>query len=150
MVAASVATVSGKELNPADLQNGRKTLFQALVDVRARVGGSRQAIVDGDETVASYDMLVMASLAVGNALRKGTAPGEAVGIMLPTSLGAVIAFFALSAFGRVPTMLNFSNGAAGVLSALRTAKVKRIVTARKFVDLAKLDDMVAELSSKMT
>lgn len=135
-------------MNPIDLPNGRKTLFQALVDVRARVGGSRPAIVDGDETVATYDMLVMASLAVGHALRKGTAPGEAVGVMLPTSLGGVIAFFALSAFGRVPTMLNFSNGAAGVLSALRTAKVKRIVTARKFVDLANLGGMVAELSSK--
>ncbi len=148
MLAATVAVVSGKEMKPIDLQNGRKTLFQALVDVRARVGGSRPAIVDGDETVATYDMLVMASLAVGHALRKGTAPGEAVGIMLPTSLGTVIAFFALSAFGRVPTMLNFSNGAAGVFSALRTAKVKRIVTARKFVDLAKLGGMVAELSSK--
>jgi acyl-[acyl-carrier-protein]-phospholipid O-acyltransferase / long-chain-fatty-acid--[acyl-carrier-protein] ligase len=143
-----VATVSGEEMNTIDLQHGRKTLFQALLDVRARVGGDRVAVVDGDEAVASYDMLVMASLALGNALRKGTAPGEAVGIMLPTSLGAVIAFFALSAFGRVPTMLNFSNGTAGVFSALSTAKVKRIVTARKFVDLAKLDAMVAELSIK--
>ena len=148
MAAATVATVSGQELNPIALPNGRKTLFQALVDVRARVGGSRAAIVDGDETVATYDMLVMGSLAVGHALRKGTAPGEAVGIMLPTSLGAVIAFFALSAFGRVPTMLNFSNGAAGVLSALRTAKVKRIVTARKFIDLANLGGMVGELSNQ--
>ena len=148
MAATTVAAVSGKEMNPIDLQNARKTLFQALVDVRARVGGSRPAIIDGDETVATYDMLVMASLAVGHALRKGTALGEAVGIMLPTSLGGVIAFFALSAFGRVPTMLNFSNGAAGVLSALRTAKVKRVVTARKFVDLANLGGMVGELSSQ--
>jgi acyl-[acyl-carrier-protein]-phospholipid O-acyltransferase/long-chain-fatty-acid--[acyl-carrier-protein] ligase len=148
LAAAAVAAVSGKEMSPIDLQNGRKTLFQALVDVRARAGGSRPAIVDGDETVATYDMLVMASLALGNALRKGTRPGEAVGIMLPTSLGAVVAFFGLSAFGRVPTMLNFSNGATGVLSALRTAKVKRIVTARKFIDLANLDDMVAEISTK--
>jgi acyl-[acyl-carrier-protein]-phospholipid O-acyltransferase/long-chain-fatty-acid--[acyl-carrier-protein] ligase len=148
LAATTVAAVSGKEMNPIDLQNARKTLFQALVDVRARVGGSRPAIIDGDETVATYDMLVMASLAVGHALRKGTVLGEAVGIMLPTSLGGVIAFFALSAFGRVPTMLNFSNGAAGVLSALRTAKVKRIVTARKFVDLANLGGMVGELSSQ--
>jgi acyl-[acyl-carrier-protein]-phospholipid O-acyltransferase/long-chain-fatty-acid--[acyl-carrier-protein] ligase len=148
LAATTVAAVSGKEMNPIDLQNARKTLFQALVDVRARVGGSRPAIIDGDETVATYDMLVMASLAVGHALRKGTVLGEAVGIMLPTSLGGVIAFFALSAFGRVPTMLNFSNGAAGVLSALRTAKVKRVVTARKFVDLANLGGMVGELSSQ--
>lgn len=148
MTAETVAAVSGKELSASSLHNGRKTLFQALVDVRALSGGSRPAVVDGDGTIATYDTLVMASLALGNALRKGTAAGEPVGIMLPTSLGAVIAFFALSAFGRVPTMLNFSTGATGVLSAVRTAKVKRIITARKFIDLAKLDDMVTELSSK--
>jgi len=146
LVAATLSTVLGKELPPDNLRNARKTLFQALLEVRARVGGNRPAIVDGDGTVATYDKLVMASLALGHALRKGTAAGEAVGIMLPTCLGATVAFFALSAFGRIPTMLNFSTGAAGVQSALRAAKVARIVTSRKFIDLAKLDDLVAEIS----
>jgi acyl-[acyl-carrier-protein]-phospholipid O-acyltransferase / long-chain-fatty-acid--[acyl-carrier-protein] ligase len=146
LAAATVAAISGKALHPIALQNARKTLFQALADVRSRSGGSRPAIVDGDETVATYDTLVMGSLALGNALRKGTEAGEAVGVMLPTCLGAVIAFFALSAFGRVPTMLNFSYGVAGVLSALHTARVKRVVTARKFVEMAKLNDMMAKIS----
>jgi acyl-[acyl-carrier-protein]-phospholipid O-acyltransferase / long-chain-fatty-acid--[acyl-carrier-protein] ligase len=148
LAAVTVAAVSGEDMYPFNLHHAQKPVFQALVDARARYGGSRPAVVDGDETVATYDTLVMASLALGNALRKGTSVGESVGVMLPTSLGTVIAFFALSAFGRVPTMLNFSNGAAGVVSALRTAKVKRIVTAHKFVEAAKLHDMVGELSQK--
>ena len=62
--------------------------------------------------------------------------------MLPTSAASVIAFFAVSAYGRVPAMLNFTSGAAGLMSALRTAKVKRIVTAHRFIELAKLDALV--------
>lgn len=143
-----VSAVSGKELGSAELQNGRKTLFQALVDARARFGGSRAAVVDIDDKEATYDTLVMGSLALGHALKKGTKTGDAVGIMLPTSLGAVITLFALSAFGRVPTMLNFSSGIAAVLNALRIAKVKRVVTSRKFVELAKLGDMIAQIADK--
>jgi len=42
---------------------------------------------------------------------------------VPTSIASVIAFFGLSAFGRIPAMLNFTNGAASLMSALRTAKI---------------------------
>ena len=124
----------------------KKTIFQALIDARSRFGGTRSAIVDSDERVLTYNEIVRAALALGHALKKGTSRGEAVGIMLPTSVGAVVAFFGLSAFGRIPAMLNFTSGAAGLMSALRTAKVKCIVTARRFIELAKLDALVAELS----
>ena len=60
--------------------------------------------------------------------------------MLPSGAGAVIAFFAVSAFGRIPAMLNFTAGVAGMKSALRTGQIKRIVTAHKFVELGKLED----------
>jgi len=138
LAVATVAAASGEDLVPLDITRTRKPVFQALVDSRSQYGGSRIALVDGDEKTYSYDQLVLASLALGNALKKGTKRGETVGIMLPTS--------AVSAFGRIPAMLNFTNGAAGVMSALRTAKVKRIVTARRFIELAKLDALAAELS----
>ncbi len=59
--------------------------------------------------------------------------------MLPTGAGSTIAVLALSAYGRIPTMMNFTSGAAGLGSALKTAKVKRIVTARRFIELGKLE-----------
>jgi len=43
-------------------------------------------------------------------------------------------------------MLNFTAGAAGLMSALRTAVVKRIITAHRFIELAKLDALAAEIS----
>ena len=146
MVVASVAAASGEEIVPVDITSNQKPVFKALVDARAKYGGSRAAIVDGDERVLTYDEILRAALALGHALKKGTAPGEAVAIMLPTGAAAVIAFFALSAYGRVPAMLNFTAGASGIKSALATAKVKRVVTAHRFVDLAKLDSLMDEIS----
>jgi acyl-[acyl-carrier-protein]-phospholipid O-acyltransferase / long-chain-fatty-acid--[acyl-carrier-protein] ligase len=146
LTAVGVAVVSGAELSPLELQDTRKTLFEALIEARARYGGRKPAFIDSDDKVLTYDDLVRAALALGHALKKGTSRGDAVGIMLPTSLASVITFFAVSAFGRIPTMLNFTTGAAGLMSAMKTAVVKRIVTARKFIELAKLDAMAAEVS----
>ncbi len=147
MAVATVAAASGEDIVPLDMMQTKKTLFQALIDARSRYGGTRQVIVDGDERVVTYDEIVRATLALGHALKKGTSRGESVGIMLPTSLGAIVSFFAISAFGRVPTMGNFTNGAAAVMSALRTAKVKKVVTARRFIELAKLEALAAEIST---
>ena len=146
MAVATVAAASGEDIVLLDMTRTKKTIFQALVDARARFGGTRPAIIDGDERVLNYDEIVRAGLALGHALKKGTSKGDCVGIMLPTSIGSVVSFFGISAFGRIPTMLNFTSGAAGIMSALRTAKVKRIVTARRFIELAKLDALAAELS----
>ena len=145
MVVASVAAASGEEIIPFDIGRAQKPVFHALVEARSKFGGKRAAIVDGDERVLSYDEVVRASFALGHALKKGTTPGEAVGVMLPTGAAAVITFFALSAYGRVPAMLNFTGGALGVTSALRTTKVKRVITAHRFVDLAKLENLIEEI-----
>ena len=131
MTLATVAAASGEEIVPFDVYRGHQPIFHALVQAKNRFGGTKPAIVDGDERVLNYDEIVRASLALGHALKKGTKPGEAVGIMLPSGAGAVIAFFAVSAYGRVPAMLNFTSGSAGVKSALKTAQIRRVVTARR-------------------
>jgi acyl-[acyl-carrier-protein]-phospholipid O-acyltransferase / long-chain-fatty-acid--[acyl-carrier-protein] ligase len=142
---ATVAAKPGDAFLPFDLSRAHKPVFRALIGARNQFGGNRVAIVDGDERVFTYDEIVRASFALGHALKKGTKAGEAVAIMLPSGAGAVIAFFAVSAYGRVPTMLNFTAGAASLKSALRTAKVKRIVTAHRFVELGKFESLIAEL-----
>ena len=46
-------------------------------------------------------------------------------------------------------MLNFTAGASGLISACQTAEIKTVITARKFVRTAELDDVVGELSRKV-
>lgn len=145
MTLATVAAASGEEIVSSDLAYEPKPVFHALLDARSKFGGKRPILVDGDGRTLSYDEIVRAAFALGHALKRGTKPGDSVGVMLPTGAGSILAFFAVSAYGRVPAMLNFTTGAAGLKSALRTARVKRIVTAHKFVELAKLESLIDEL-----
>lgn len=145
MSLTAVAARPGEAVVPFDLAPAKRSIFRALLDARDHFGGGTAALVDGDERVLTYDEVVRAALALGHALRKGTKKGEAVAIMLPSGAAAVIAFFAISAYGRIPTMLNFTSGPQNLKSALRTAQVKRIVTAHRFIELGKFEELEAQL-----
>ena len=133
-------------LKPFDMASARRSIFQSVVDARREFGGSTVALVDGDDRALTYDDIIRGSFALGSALKAGTRAGECVGVMLPTGAAGTLAFLALSAFGRIPTMLNFTSGVAGLKSALRTAQVKRIVTARRLIEVAGLHELIAGLS----
>lgn len=130
---------------PFDPRKAHKSIFQALLEASAQFGGAKTALVDGDDRALSYDALAQASFALGSALKAGTREGDCIGVMLPTGAAAAITVFALSAFGRIPAMLNFTMGAASLKSGLRTAQVKRIITAHKLIEVAGLADTIAAL-----
>jgi acyl-[acyl-carrier-protein]-phospholipid O-acyltransferase / long-chain-fatty-acid--[acyl-carrier-protein] ligase len=58
-----------------------------------------------------------------------------------------VTFFALHAFGRTPTMLNFTAGIRNLRAACKLAGVKRILTAHRFIDQGKLDDLIDALQA---
>lgn len=126
--------------------HGNRTLFSALLDSRALAGSSAILAEDVERRPLSAANLVRASLVLGRALSAFTRDRENVGLMLPNSTGALAAFFALQAFGRVPAMLNFSAGAQAVLSACETAQVRTVLTSRRFVELARLTPMIDEIA----
>lgn len=121
--------------NPAKAET---TLMGALARARRRRGGMHVAINDFDGRKLSYDDIVKGAYALGSALAGRTAKGEAVGVMMPTGAPGFISVLALSAYGRVPAMINFSAGARAIRSACDIAQVKRIVTARGFIEKAGL------------
>ncbi len=123
-----------------------RTLFAALADA-ASLNGRRHVIVeDVDFAPLSYGRLLAGALVLGGKLKRMTADGETVGLVLPNSVGAVVTFFALQAIGRVPAMLNVSTGAAGMAAACRIARVSTVLTSRRFVDKGKLGGTVDELA----
>ncbi len=149
MTLATVAAASGEEIVPFDVTRAERTVFSAFARSRSTFGGDKVALIDGDERQLTYDDIMKGALALGHALKKGTRPGESVGILLPTGAGSVVAFFAVSAYGRVPTMMNFTAGSAGIKSALKTAKVRRLVTAHRFIELGKLEHLIAEIKDQV-
>lgn len=123
----------------------RKSVFEALLQSKSRYGGKKIAVVDADGRELSFNDLVKAAFALGHALKQGTQPGDAVGILLPTGVGAIIAFYAVSAYGRVPAMLNFTAGDKALKSACKASQCKRIVTAHRFIELGELHDLETAL-----
>src|SRR5262249_32921063 len=95
----------------------------------------------------TYTDLIRACFALGRKLASMTGRGERVGLLLPSSAGAVVTFFALHAFGRTPTMLNFTAGIRNLRAACKLAGVKRILTAHRFIDQGKLDDLIDALGA---
>ena len=132
-------------LAPFDPSYARRTLFGALVDAGKRFGMERKILIDGDERALTYREIIRAALALGYALKKGTRFGDSVGVMLPTGVGSLIAVFALCAYGRTPTMVNFTAGLQNVRTAIRMARVTRVVTAHRFIKLGKLEALEEEL-----
>ena len=126
------------------------TLFDALLEAREQHGGGHLIADDLQMQPLSYRGLVTGSFALGSVLARSTRPGERVGLLLPTSRASLIAFFALQAEGRVPAMLNFSTGPASAIAACRGAEITRIVTARLFIEKAKLQALVAALEPHAT
>ena len=132
-----------------NLSRTRRSLFDALLDARARAGGKGAVVEDHDRNPLGYTDLVRASFALGRKLAAITAPGERVGVLLPTGVGFTAVFFALHAIGRVPVMLNYSSGPRNVKGACRAAGVRRVLCARKFVMLGKLEGLVDALEGEV-
>ena len=68
-------------------------------------------------------------------------------LLLPNSVGLVITLFGLNAYGRVAAMLNFTAGKKNLSSALRTGRIRTVLTSRRFLDAGKLHDLVDALGA---
>ena len=121
-----------------------ESLFDALIDARARYG-DKEILEDQDRHPLTYTGLIRAAFVLGRKIAAMTQPGERVGVLLPSSAGVVVTFFGLHAFGRIPVMLNFTSGEANLKAALKTAGVTKILSAKRFITQAKLDDLMTAL-----
>ncbi|MCA3711015.1 MAG: AMP-binding protein, partial [Phenylobacterium sp.] len=133
-----------------DYIGGGGTIFSALVDARATFGARKLILEDQDRNPLSYTDLIRAAFALGRRIAAMTEKGERVGVMLPASSAGVVTFFALHAFGRVPTMLNFTSGIRNLKAACELAGVKRVLTAQKFIEQGQLHDLVDALETVAT
>ena len=96
----------------------------------------------------SYRDIIIKSFVIGKYFKRRTKPEEHVGMLLPNSIAAVCTFFGLSAYSRIPVMLNFSVGAKNMLSMCKTAEVKIVVTSLMFIKMGKLEDVVEAMEKE--
>jgi acyl-[acyl-carrier-protein]-phospholipid O-acyltransferase/long-chain-fatty-acid--[acyl-carrier-protein] ligase len=124
-----------------------RTLFQALLDARATHGRKALALEDVKRAPLSYNRLIIGARLLARVVKPWTSPGEAVGVMLPNVNPAVVTVFALQSGGRVAAMLNYTAGQAHLEAACDAAQIRTIITARAFVEQAKLEGAMARLEA---
>ena len=95
----------------------------------------------------TYKDIIIKSFVLGKYFKRHTPQGEPVALLLPNSIAAVCAFFGLSAYERIPVMLNFSVGAKNMVSMCRTAVVNKVITSRAFIRTAKMEPVIDEMKS---
>jgi acyl-[acyl-carrier-protein]-phospholipid O-acyltransferase/long-chain-fatty-acid--[acyl-carrier-protein] ligase len=123
------------------------SLFGAVLAARNAHGGKHPILADPTAGPLTYDRVLAASLVLGRRFAHHARQGEAIGLMVPNSIGAAVAFLALQATGRVPAMLNHTAGTDAVLSACRTAQLRTVITSRRFIEIAKLESLAERLAS---
>jgi acyl-[acyl-carrier-protein]-phospholipid O-acyltransferase/long-chain-fatty-acid--[acyl-carrier-protein] ligase len=67
------------------------------------------------------------------------------GVLMPNVVGAVALVLGLTAFRRVPAMLNYTAGSEAIRNACVAAHVHTIITSLQFVESAKLEPVIADL-----
>ena len=130
-----------------DTAAAQVSVFDALIAASRKYGAKKPILEDQERNPLSYTDLIRASFALGRKISGFTRKGERVGVMLPSSSGGVVTFFALHAFGRVPTMLNFTAGIRNLKAACELAGVKTVLTSHRFVEQGKLHDLIDALET---
>ncbi len=118
----------------------RQTIFASLLEARAIHGGKHTVAEDLERKPLSYDTLITRTIAIGNAIAKITVHGENVGVFLPNSTKTLCVVLGLQLHGRIPAMMNYSIGSAGMISACKTGQINTVLTSRRFTEAGKLDD----------
>ncbi|WP_292053496.1 MULTISPECIES: AMP-binding protein [unclassified Brevundimonas] len=131
---------------PLDPKLYNSSLIDALIDARANYG-DKEILEDQDRNPLTYTGLIRAAFVLGRKIAGMTGKGERVAILLPSSMGTVVTFFALHAHGRVPVMLNFTAGETNVKAAIKASGVRKVLTAKRFVEQATLDNLIAAIET---
>ncbi|QND46437.1 acyl-[ACP]--phospholipid O-acyltransferase (plasmid) [Rhizobium lusitanum] len=125
------------------------TVLERIIDAAVTGGGSRLAVEDPISGKLSYAKLLTGAAVLGAKFKLLFADEKTLGVMLPNANGAAATLLGVMSAGKVPAMLNFTAGAANILSACKAAEVKHILTSRAFIEQGKLGPVIDELQKQV-
>ncbi len=80
----------------------------------------------------SYKRVKRAIIALAREFKKY--PGKSLGIMMPASMGAYISMFATLLSGKIPVMINWSQGKRELAAGLEKTQLSKIITSKVFLE----------------
>ena len=95
------------------------------------------AVADDLAGVLTYEKLLIGALTMAERFR--ALPDENVGLLLPASVAADIAFLGLHLAGKLPVALNWTTGPANLAHAVKLMSLTHIVTSKAFIDRMPID-----------
>jgi acyl-[acyl-carrier-protein]-phospholipid O-acyltransferase / long-chain-fatty-acid--[acyl-carrier-protein] ligase len=122
-----------------------RTIFEAFLDTIDKYGSSTKLIEDMNEVEETYQELLKKSLALGKIVSKVSQPNEAVAVLMPNVTNTLALILGMTAFNRIPALLNYTSGTAGMQNACIAANVKTVITSHKFIEAAQLETIVSQL-----
>ena len=122
--AAWFPTGEASTLSVPDGRNLVETAFR-----QAMRAPSRLMLADGAAALSARDM-IMRAFALASFIKAKAGDAERVGIMLPASAAAVLAWLGALMAGKTPVMCNWTSGAANFSHGLEAAGVRRVFHSR--------------------
>lgn len=129
-----------------ETSNTDQTLVERLLEARRIHGGNHKIVEDINRKPLSYNSLITQSVVLGQQIANISKADEIIGVLLPSTLATVTTFWGLQIVGRTPAMLNYTVGTQGIISACETAALNQVITSRRFIQQAKLEDVVESLA----
>lgn len=123
------------------------TLYKNLSSSIKIFGSNQEILEDIQRAPITLGRVLLGSIVLGRALREYVSQGEHVGMMLPNAIPTAVTFYALQGLGVVPAMLNFTMGLESIASAITTAKIKTVITSRRFIQLGELEALEKKLQA---
>jgi acyl-[acyl-carrier-protein]-phospholipid O-acyltransferase/long-chain-fatty-acid--[acyl-carrier-protein] ligase len=122
-----------------EMTMGPRSILDAIVRA-ARRAPAKVAVEDVTAQKLSYRRLLVGAKLLGEQLSRFLVPGVArVGVLLPNANVTPVTMLALWSVGKVPAVLNYSTGAATMLTCARLAGLRQVITSRLFLERAKLE-----------
>lgn len=122
--------------------NLSRSLFQAMRDSARCSRADRDPVEDSANGPIGWKQLFIEARILGHRLRSQTAPGEAVGVMLPNSNALIVSLIGLFSASRVAALIDPACCPAAVTSSVRTAVIRTFISSRDFVEQAGLAEIV--------
>ena len=108
-----------------------KTIQEAFLHA-CEIMGNVSVAADNLSGIVSYKKMKIGALALSRKIAK--MPGDRIGIMLPSSVGAYTTILAVLLAKKVPVMLNWTTGVRGLDYAADVTKLSTAITSRTFLD----------------
>ncbi|MDN3506746.1 MAG: AMP-binding protein [Simkaniaceae bacterium] len=127
-----------------------ETIQEVFLNSCERMGDTI-ACADALSGVLTYNKLKRAAMILSLEIRE--MPGEHIGVLLPSTVGAYVTILAVLLAGKVPVMLNWTTGFRNLEHAADVCSLQVVLSSYRFLsrldvcDLGKVDDLLVLLEN---